>query len=84
MTTTNEPPSDVVAALAALGFRAGRDALAAFFTHAHKSRLGPTEVGEGLVALERRAREALARARLICPDDSHVIEVRPVTWRWKP
>lgn len=28
--------------------------------------------------------EALARARLICPDSSHVIEVRPVTWRWKP
>ncbi len=28
--------------------------------------------------------EALARARLICPDSAHVIEVRPVTWQWKP
>jgi hypothetical protein len=27
--------------------------------------------------------EALARARTICPDEDHVIEVRPVTWRWK-
>ncbi len=28
--------------------------------------------------------QALARARQICPDDLHIIEVRPVTWRWKP
>jgi hypothetical protein len=28
--------------------------------------------------------EALERARAICVDDEHVIEVRPVTWRWKP
>ena len=28
--------------------------------------------------------EALARARTICPVDDHVIEVRPVDWRWKP
>jgi len=28
--------------------------------------------------------QALARARLICPDSAHAIEVRPVTWRWKP
>ena len=28
--------------------------------------------------------EALARGRAICKDASHVIEVRPVTWRWKP
>lgn len=29
--------------------------------------------------------EALARAKLICPPDaSHAVEVRPVTWRWKP
>ena len=27
--------------------------------------------------------EALARGRSICKDESHVIEVRPVTWRWK-
>jgi hypothetical protein len=28
--------------------------------------------------------QALARARLICTDDSHAVEVRPVTWRWRP
>lgn len=28
--------------------------------------------------------QALARARLICPDQAHAIEVRPVTWRWQP
>ncbi len=55
--TTSDHPGDVCDALAKVGFRAGRDVLAAFFTHAHKSRLGPTQVGEGLVALERRARE---------------------------
>src|SRR5882724_5712172 len=27
--------------------------------------------------------EALARATVICADDEHVIEVRPVTWNWK-
>jgi hypothetical protein len=27
--------------------------------------------------------EALERARRICPD-AHVVEVRPVTWRWRP
>lgn len=27
---------------------------------------------------------ALEHARAICQDDTHVIEVRPVTWRWKP
>jgi len=51
-------PTDLTAQLAQLGFRAGREALAAFLTHAHKSRLGPTESIEALVALERRAREA--------------------------
>src|SRR6266545_1489053 len=55
--TTSDPPGDVCDALIAIGFRAGKDVLAAFFAHAHKSRLGPTQVGEGLVALERRARE---------------------------
>lgn len=64
MTTTSEPPNDDVAeSLKQLGFRAGRDALSAFFGHAHKSRLGPTEAVEGLVALERRAREATNLAR---------------------
>jgi hypothetical protein len=28
--------------------------------------------------------EALERARMLCPIDDHAIEVRPVTWRWKP
>jgi hypothetical protein len=28
--------------------------------------------------------EAIARAKTICADDEHVIEVRPVTWRWRP
>jgi DNA replication protein DnaC len=55
--------SDLTAQLAQLGFRAGRDALAAFLTHAHKSRLGPTESLEALVTLERRAREATNLAR---------------------
>lgn len=51
-------PPDLAAQLAQLGFRAGRDALAAFLTHAHKSRFGPTESIEALVELERRARAA--------------------------
>jgi hypothetical protein len=29
------------------------------------------------------ADEALARAKVIA-DDEHAVEVRPVTWRWKP
>lgn len=64
MTTTNDPPGDdVIEGLKQIGFRAGRDALEAFFTHAHKSRLGPTQALEELVALERRAREATNLAR---------------------
>ena len=55
--TMSDPPGDVCDALTKIGFRAGKDVLAAFFTHAHKSRLGPTQVAEGLVALERRARD---------------------------
>jgi DNA replication protein DnaC len=51
-------PPDLAVQLAQLGFRAGRDALAAFLTHAHKSRFGPTESIEALVELERRARAA--------------------------
>jgi hypothetical protein len=27
--------------------------------------------------------EAIRRARTICPEANHVIEVRPVAWRWK-
>lgn len=63
MPTDRTPPDPVVDALRALGFRAARDALLAFFAHAHKSRLGPTETVEQLVELERRAREATNLAR---------------------
>jgi hypothetical protein len=28
--------------------------------------------------------EAIARAKQICTDPHHVIEVRPVDWRWRP
>lgn len=28
--------------------------------------------------------QAIERAQLICPDASHAIEVRPVTWQWQP
>ena len=34
---------DLVPRIRRLGFRASHDALSAFLTHAHKSRLGPTE-----------------------------------------
>jgi hypothetical protein len=27
--------------------------------------------------------EAVERAKTLCADDEHVVEVRPVTWRWK-
>jgi len=27
---------------------------------------------------------ALSRARVLCPDSSHVVEVRPVTWQRQP
>lgn len=63
MTTTTNSPVDLAATLAGLGFRAGHDALAAFMTHASKSRLGPAQTIEALVDLERRAREATNLAR---------------------
>jgi DNA replication protein DnaC len=64
MTTTSDPPNDdLIEGLKQIGFRAGREALGAFFTHAHKSRLGPTQTVEELLALERRAREATNLAR---------------------
>jgi len=46
-----------------IGFRARKDALAAFLEHAHKSRIGPTETVEQLVDLEERARAAVNLAR---------------------
>lgn len=60
MTAEHADPGD---ALRELGFRALPEALSAFFTHAHSSRLGPTETALGLVELERRAREATNLAR---------------------
>jgi hypothetical protein len=39
-------------------------------------------VGLYLLECETEA-EAVARAKVICADDEHVIEVRRVTWRWK-
>jgi DNA replication protein DnaC len=63
MPTNRTPPDHLVDALRALGFRASREALAAFLAHAHKSRLGATETLEQLAELERRAREATNLAR---------------------
>jgi DNA replication protein DnaC len=58
-----EAKLDLVESLCALGFRGARESLSAFLTHAHKSRLSPTETLEQLVTLERRAREATNLAR---------------------
>jgi DNA replication protein DnaC len=46
-----------------LGFRVPKDALAAFLTHLHKSRVGPTETLEQLADLEERARDSVNLAR---------------------
>ena len=54
---------DLVERMRRLGFRASHDALSAFLTHAHKSRLGPTETMEQLVDLEERSRAAVNLAR---------------------
>jgi DNA replication protein DnaC len=48
----------VITALKTLGFRAKADALAALLAHAVRSRLGPTELCEPLVAVERRERDS--------------------------
>jgi len=60
---TDPDPQNLLQGLGKLGFRTANDALAAFLTHAHKSRLGPTETLEQLIALERRARETTNLAR---------------------
>lgn len=54
---------DLADRLRRLGLRVGRDALAAFLAHVHKSRLGPTETLEQLADLEERARVAVNLAR---------------------
>jgi DNA replication protein DnaC len=65
MTTSErrERPDALVAGLRSLGFRAPADALSAWLTLAHKSRLGTTEAIEQLIAIERRARETTNLAR---------------------
>lgn len=40
-------------------------------------------VGFYLVDAENMER-AVERARVLCTDESHAVEVRPVTWQWKP
>jgi DNA replication protein DnaC len=54
---------DAVDALRAVGFRASRAALVALLAHATKSRLGPVETCEQLVAVERRERDVRNLAR---------------------
>lgn len=54
---------DLVERLRRLGFRSKADALGAFLTHAHKSRLGPTQTVEQLADLEERSRGAVNLAR---------------------
>ena len=64
-----ENAGTILEGLASMGFRSSRGSLDAFFTHAHKSRLGPTQVLEELIALERRSREATnlhRRTRAAC------------------
>lgn len=54
---------DVVDTLRRIGLRAPREAILALLTHATKSRLGPTEFVEQLVALELRERDGRNLAR---------------------
>jgi DNA replication protein DnaC len=54
---------EVLDGLTALGMRAPHDALRAFLAHATKQRLGPVELVEQLVALERRERDGRNLAR---------------------
>ncbi len=59
----NDPQPDIAQSLREIGFRSSSDALSALLTHAHKSRLGPTETIAGLVSLERRTRDVNNLAR---------------------
>ena len=56
-------PEDLTDALHTVSFRASRSALLALLTHATKSRLGPVETCEQLVAIERRERDVRNLAR---------------------
>jgi hypothetical protein len=56
---------------------------------AHESTDGPfIETKEWLVGFylvdAENEQKALERARVLCTDESHAIEVRPVTWQWMP
>ncbi len=56
---------------------------------AHESTDGPfIETKEWLVGFylvdAPTMDKALERARGLCVDESHAIEVRPVTWQWQP
>jgi hypothetical protein len=56
---------------------------------AHEMTDGPyIETKEWLVGFYlvdcKSEEEALSRARLICADTAHAVEVRPVAWKWKP
>jgi DNA replication protein DnaC len=62
-TMSSDGSDDLTDRLRRLGLRVGRDALAAFLAHVHKSRLGPTETLEQLADLEERARVAVNLAR---------------------
>lgn len=55
--------NDLGERLRRLGLRVGHEALTAFLTHVHKSRLGPTETLEQLTDLEERSRVAVNLAR---------------------
>ncbi len=61
------PSDDIAIQLRQLGFRVSVQSLRAFFEHATHSRLGPVEVCEKLLEMERREREGrnlAARMRL--------------------
>jgi len=59
----SDATDDLGERLRRVGLRARRDALDAFLVHAHKARIGPTEIIEQLVDLEERARAAVNLAR---------------------
>jgi DNA replication protein DnaC len=61
--------ADLGERLRRLGLRVNHEALEAYLTHVHKSRLGPTETLEQLADLEERARVAVnldRRTRFAC------------------
>lgn len=55
--------TELLRGLSALGMRAPHDALRAFLAHATKQRLGPVQMLEQFIALERRERDSRNLAR---------------------